>query len=76
MDDTQKHGRWFIDNNSESFTPCNFTRFEAENHLENLKNLYEKLIPDKFNLSINLFETHLYEYRNMKSKVKYKVTKL
>jgi len=46
--DAQKHGRWFIDKNSDSFTACTFSRLEAKDYCERLKSLKENLIPNQF----------------------------
>jgi len=44
--DAQKHGRWSIDKNSDSFTACTFSRLEAKDYCDRLKNLQENLIPN------------------------------
>ena len=39
LTDAQKHGRWFIEKNCDSFSPCIFSKLEAKDYYERLKNL-------------------------------------
>ncbi len=48
LNDAQNHGRWYIDKNPDSFTACTFSRLEAKDYSERLKNLKENLIPNQF----------------------------
>ncbi len=48
LTDAQKHGRWLVDKNYDSFTACTFSWLEAKDFFERLKNLQENLIPNQF----------------------------
>ena len=54
--DAQIHGKSFIEKNPDSFSPCTFSRIEAKDYYERLKNLKETLIPNQIEISMNRFK--------------------